>query len=147
MEISIYAYLLSRVQLFATLCTIACQSPLSMEFSRQEYWSELPFPPPGDLPDPRMESASLMSPALVCRFFTHESHEQRSLVGYSPWGHKESDTTKGLSTLAHSDFNQQYCIICFKIAKRLGLNPYHHKKRRLGEGIEVLAITMVVIIL
>ena len=48
-----------------TSWTIACQSPLSMEFSRQEYWSELPFPPPGDLPDPRMEPASLMSPALA----------------------------------------------------------------------------------
>ena len=53
--------LLSRVQLFATLWTVACQAPLSMEFSRQEYWSGLPFPPPGDLPDPGIESGS---PAL-----------------------------------------------------------------------------------
>ena len=42
----------SRVWLFATLWTVACQAPLSMGFSRQEYWSGLPFPPPGDLPDP-----------------------------------------------------------------------------------------------
>ena len=42
----------SRVQLSATLWTIAHQAPLSMGFSRQEYWSELPCPPPGDLPDP-----------------------------------------------------------------------------------------------
>ena len=43
--------------------TVACQAPLSMEFSRQEYWSGLPFPTPGDLPDPVMEPASLMSPS------------------------------------------------------------------------------------
>jgi len=42
-----------------------CQAPLSVGFSRQEYWSELPFPPPGDLSDPGIEPASLMSPALA----------------------------------------------------------------------------------
>ena len=41
--------------------TVACQAPLSMEFSRQEYWSGLLCPPPGDLPDPRIEPVSLMS--------------------------------------------------------------------------------------
>ena len=50
--------------------TVACQSPLSMGFSRQEYWDRLPFPPPGDLPDPGMEPASLMSPVLAGEFFT-----------------------------------------------------------------------------
>ena len=44
------AQLLSHVQLFSTPRTVACQAPLSIEFPRQEYWSELPFPPPGDLP-------------------------------------------------------------------------------------------------
>ena len=53
-----------RVWLLATLSTIALQTPLSMEFSRQEYWSELPFPPPGYIPDPGIELASPMSPAL-----------------------------------------------------------------------------------
>ena len=52
---------LSRVRLFATLWTEAYQAPLSMGFSRQEYWSGLPFPSPGDLPDPGIESGS---PAL-----------------------------------------------------------------------------------
>jgi len=60
----------SRVQLFATLWTRACQAPLSMGFSRQEYWSGLPCPPPGDLPNPGIEPKSLMSPALTGRFFT-----------------------------------------------------------------------------
>ena len=52
---------LSRVQLFATPWTVACQAPLSTEFSRQEYWSGKPFLSPGDLPDPGIESRS---PAL-----------------------------------------------------------------------------------
>ena len=51
----------SRVRLFATPWTVAYQSPQSMGFSRQEYWSTLPFPSPGDLPNPGIKSAS---PAL-----------------------------------------------------------------------------------
>ena len=51
--------LLSRVRLFATPCTVAYRSPLSMGFSRQEYWSGLPFPSPGDLPNPGIELGSL----------------------------------------------------------------------------------------
>ena len=54
----------SYVRLFETLCSVTYHVPLSMEFSRQEYWSELPCPPPGDLPDPEIKPASLMSPAL-----------------------------------------------------------------------------------
>ena len=56
--------LLSCVQLSVTPWTIAHQAPLSMGFSGQEYWSELSFPPPGDLPDPGIEPTSLASPAL-----------------------------------------------------------------------------------
>ena len=59
----------SHVQLFVTLWTIACQAPLSMEFSRQEYWNGLPCPPPGDLPGPGIKPKSLMSPALEGEFF------------------------------------------------------------------------------
>ena len=53
--------LLSRVRLFATPWTVAYQAPQSMGFSRQEYWSGLPFPSPGDLLDPGIEPGS---PAL-----------------------------------------------------------------------------------
>ena len=60
----------SRVWLFATPWTVACQAPLSIGFSRQEYWSGLPYPPPGDLPDPGIKSMSLTSPALAAGFFT-----------------------------------------------------------------------------
>ena len=49
---------LSHVRLFATLCIIASQAPLPRGYSRQEYWSGLPFPSPGDLPDPGVEARS-----------------------------------------------------------------------------------------
>ena len=61
--------LLSHVQHFATLWTVALQAPLSMGFSRQEYCSGLPFPSPGDLPDP---GTDLGSPALAGGFFNTE---------------------------------------------------------------------------
>ena len=61
---------LSRVRLFATQWTVAHQTPLSIGFPKQEYWSGLPCPPPGDLPDPEMEPESLISPALAGGFFT-----------------------------------------------------------------------------
>ena len=55
----------SYVRLFATLWTVAHQAPLSVGFSRQEYWSGVPCPSPGDLPDLGTEPASLMSPELA----------------------------------------------------------------------------------
>ena len=60
---------LSRVWLIVTSWTVAHQAPLSMGFSRQEYWSGLPFPPPGDLPNPGLDP---VSPVLGGRFFTAE---------------------------------------------------------------------------
>ena len=79
---------------------VARQAPLSMGFSRQEYWSGLPLPPPGDLPEPGIEHASLMSqrrqwhPTVV--LLPGKSHGWRSLVGCSPWGREESDMTEWL---------------------------------------------------
>ena len=55
---------LNHVFLFAALWTAACQAPLSMEFSRQEYWSEFPFPSPGDLPNSGMECVSSCSSCI-----------------------------------------------------------------------------------
>ena len=60
----------SHVWLFATLWTTAVQAPLSVGFSRQEYWSRLLCPPPGDLPNPGTEPESPASPALAGGFFT-----------------------------------------------------------------------------
>ena len=59
--------MLGHVQHFVTLWTVAHQVPLSMGLSEKEYWSGLPFPPPGDLPDPGIEPES---PGLAGGFFT-----------------------------------------------------------------------------
>ena len=68
---------------FATPWTVARQAPLSMEFSRQEYWSMLPFPTPGDLPDSGIEPRCPASPALAGGFFTTVSlWKPLSLTGY-----------------------------------------------------------------
>ena len=64
------AQLLSRVLLFSIPQTIAHQAPLSMGFSRQEYWSGVSFPPPGDLPNPGIEPKSPASPEFAGGFFT-----------------------------------------------------------------------------
>ena len=69
----------SHSRLFVTLWTVVCQAPLSMGFSRREYWSGLPCPPPGDLPDPGIEPESLMSPAFAGGFFTTEPPESSEL--------------------------------------------------------------------
>ena len=108
-------------QSLPTLCdTVDCspQAPLSMGFSRQEYWSRLPFPPPGDLPDPGIKPASLVSPALAGRFFTTEppgnplgpsesESESRSVMSdslqlhelYSPWTSPSQNTGVGSLSL------------------------------------------------
>ena len=123
--------LLSRVLLFATPWTVAFQAPPSMGFSRQEYWSGLPFPPPGDLPNPGIEPGS---PALQADTLPFEPpskpwlqkipwrrkwqpilvllpgtfHGQRSLEGYSPWGRKESNTTEWLRFTSSKKFNVKW---------------------------------------
>ena len=62
--------MLSHVQLFVTLWTVARQAPLPMEFSRQAYWSGFPCSPPRGLPNPGIERPSLTCPALAGEFFT-----------------------------------------------------------------------------
>ena len=58
---------LSHVRLFVTVWTVAHQAPLTLGFPRQEYWSGLPFPPPGDLPDPGIKPAFLTSISCIDR--------------------------------------------------------------------------------
>ena len=67
---NVHAQSFSYVQIFVTLWTVAHQVPLSMELSRQEYWSRLPFPTPGDLSKLGLEPVALVSHALAVRFFT-----------------------------------------------------------------------------
>ena len=83
----------SRVRFFVTPWTAACQAPLSMGFSRQEYWSGLPFPSPGDLPNPGIEPVSLLSPALAARFFII------SATWEAPWASLEAQMVKRLPAM------------------------------------------------
>ena len=75
---------LSYVQLFATPWTVAHQAPLSMGFSRQEYWSGLPFPSPEDIPDPGIKPVSLISPVSAEGSFT-TSTTWKLLSGPEKW--------------------------------------------------------------
>ena len=107
------ALVLSFIELFATPWTVAHQAPLSLGFSRQEYWNGLPFLPPGNLPNPGIEPASLASPALAGGFLGLITGSGRSPGGgngnllqysclensmdrgawwatYSPWSHSQT---------------------------------------------------------
>jgi len=92
---------LSRVQFFATPRTIAHQTPLSMEFSRQEHWSRLPFPTPGDFPNPEIELMPPVSPTLAGEFFT------------------TSATWKALATKDHQDSNPYHFKLQFVLPPKM----------------------------
>ena len=84
-------------------CIIACQPPLSMGFPRQEYWSEFPFPSPGDLPHPGIKPES---PALAGRFFTTEPPGKPSNPGvrakldqWQGWSHRDQQTPRSAKSL------------------------------------------------
>ena len=84
----------SHVRVCVTLGTVALQAPLSVGFSRQEPWSGLPCPPPGGLPDPGSELASLTSPALAAEFFTTkatwEAQPAYGFIFFTPFHEKKS---------------------------------------------------------
>ena len=75
-NLELLAQSLSHVEFFATPWTLACQAPLSMEFSRQEYWNGLPFPSPGAFPDPGIKPVSPVSPALQAHLLPTEPSEK-----------------------------------------------------------------------
>ena len=95
---------LSHSRLFVTPQTVACQAPLSMEFFRQDYWSGLPFPAPGDLPDPEIEPMSLPSSALE-KDRTQVSH----IAGrfFTSWATREAQEYWGGSSLLQRIFLTQ----------------------------------------
>ena len=70
-------------RIFVTAWTVAHKAPLSMEFSKQEYWNGLPIPTPGDLPNPGTEPTSLMSPALASEFFTTSDTREAPRAEYA----------------------------------------------------------------
>ena len=80
--VCVHAQSLSCAWLFVVPWTVPCQAPLSMEFFRQEYWSSLPFPPPGDLPDSGVEPTYLVSPVLAGGFFTTVPPGRHLYFGY-----------------------------------------------------------------
>ena len=82
---SVYACVLGCVWLFATPQTIARQFPLSTGFSRQEYWSGLPFPPPGDLPDPETQPTSPVSSACRRILYHYPTKEGPSKFGVTKY--------------------------------------------------------------
>ena len=92
------AYVLSRVQLCVTLWTVAHQFPLSMRFSRQEYWRGLSFPTPGDFPNPEIKPGSLTSPAW----------QDDSLPVYH------------LGIQPQGIWFQQYCSLCINMQTTMG---------------------------
>ena len=88
---------------FVTPGTVTHQAPLSMGFSRQEYWSGLPCPPPRDLPIPGIEPASLMSPALAGSFFTTSATWEASTAPHI----RHSSNNGHLRTCARASSPQQ----------------------------------------
>ena len=103
--------LLSHLRLSATPWNVTCQARLSMRFSRREYWSGLPCPPPGDLPQPETEPASLVSFALPLR-----TREIPGRVGYPAFAPGSLKVTVGLLVflyLAHNLSQLHMCVIIF----------------------------------
>ena len=112
--------MLSRVRLFVTPWTVAHQAPWSRGFSRQEYWSGLPFPTPGDLLNTGVKPESLSSPALARGFFTTNTTWESESKGcsilsnslrpnglYSPWDSPGQNTGVGSLSLLQGIFPTQ----------------------------------------
>ena len=104
----------SRVWLFATLWTVDCQAPLSMEFFRQEYWDGLPCPPPGDLPKPGTEP---MSPTLAGRFFTTSATTKISFIENC------LIECKHTHTCLYWNFKHRCSYLCDALARRVTGGP------------------------
>ena len=103
--------------LFGTPRTVAHQTPLSIELSRQEYWSGLPSPSPGDLPNPGIEPISLVSPALEDRYFTTLPHLLTSLHG-----RKDKGTVQGF-ILTESESESEVTQLCRTLCDPTDCSP------------------------
>ena len=102
------AQMLSCVQLFVTPKTVAHQAPLSMRFPRPEYWSELPFPLPGDLPNLGIEPVSLTSPALAGEFFTTSATwEAQKPVGWTDLQPSVQTDSSSPDSFIHWEYSEQ----------------------------------------
>ena len=117
---------LSCVRLFVTPWTIAHQAPLSMEFSRQEYWSGLPFPSPGDLPYPGLKPRS---PALQAD--TWPSEPPGNVLNFSKTGTNRNINNRNYHYWIHIPGNRCYerhsiHLISFTPLHNSMKHPYHH---------------------
>ena len=106
---------LSRVRLFAILWTVAHQTPQSMGFSRQEYWSELPFPSPGDLPDPGIEPRY---PTLQANTLTSDPPGKPQGEG-DIYGNSNMET---YITIRKIDSQQEFAVWLMKLKQGLCIN-------------------------
>ena len=116
MDVDVCVCMFSCVWLFATPWTVACQIPLSMGFPREEYWSGLPFPTLGDLPDTGIKPMSLVSPALAGGFFTTNTTWE-ALGG--EWIHVYECPFN-----AHPKLSQQCLLISYTPIQNFFLNPH-----------------------
>ena len=116
--------LLSHVRLFVTPWTVANQAPRSMKFSRQEYWSRLPFPSPRDLPNPGIEPKS---PELAGRFFPAELPEMPYIQAYRGTysGFQLVSGQVGFNTVLSQSLNSrsESCDVSFRIRLQHLLKP------------------------
>ena len=115
----------NRVWLFATLWTVARQAPLSMGFSREEYWSGLPCPSPGDLPNSGIEPMSLMSPALAGGF-SATSATWEALVNQEDPGCLGSNSASAAS-VQFSSVAQSCLTLCDRMNRSTPGLPVHHQ--------------------
>ena len=116
----------SVAQSCSTLCDpMDCQAPLSMEFSRQEYWSGLPFPTPRDLPNPGIKLMSPVFPALAGGFFTTGS-TGKPMVGITT-AHTITDETEALRTEFSEITQLRNANQNYKIAPHTSQNGHHQK--------------------
>ena len=128
----------SCVRLFVTLWSIDSQAPLSMGFSRHEYWSGLSCPPPGDLPIPGIEPASLISPALAGGFFTTSATREAPAMhqsGFNPWLGKVPWRRKWLTTpvFLPGEFHGQKSLA--------GYSPWGRKEPDMTERLTLRTLT------
>ena len=118
------AQLLSCVPLFVNPWAVAHQAPLSMGFPRQEYWSGLPFPSPGDLPDPGIEQAS---PALAGKLFTTMIPGKTNILVYYTRNYMSRSSFR---YFINQELNQYYSlkllfqILCFYFSPAISLTHF-----------------------